>query len=168
MRSLLKSRCYVKGSLRHSFAPHLLFFKPLSLPFVIYSSFFFEVLIIDDNAAGALLKGQNYVHAKSVCPFFSPVPCPPLLIFPLLSLFFLTLSYFLKLSLCFTSSSLVHCLFFSRCKKQLYSFCPQGSFILTHQGSSTQRSKQGISMFLNSNRFKSHSLHQKQETGSIL
>lgn len=129
---------------------------------------FFEVLIIDAAAAGALLKGQNYVHAKSVYPFFSPVPCPALLIFPLLSLFFLTLSYILKLSLCFTSSSLVHCLFFFRRKKHLYSFCPQGSFILTHQGSSIQRSKQGISMFLNSNRFKSHSLPQKQEIGSIL
>ena len=85
--------------------------------------------------------------------------------FPLL---FLTVSYFLKLSLCLTTSSLAHCFFFFHCEKQLYSFCPQGSFILTHQGSCTQRSKQGISMLLNSKRFKSHSLHQMQEARTIL
>ena len=57
----------------------------------------------------------------------------------LFPLFFLTLSYFFKLSLCLTSSSLVHCFFFFHCEKQLYSFCPQGSFILTCQGSCTHR-----------------------------
>lgn len=47
LRCLLKSRCNVEESPWHSFPPHLLFFKPLSLSLIIFSLAFSEVLIIE-------------------------------------------------------------------------------------------------------------------------
>lgn len=89
--------------------------QALSLSFIISSLAFFEVLIIEWCQYKSASKGINHVHGRSFRPLLlslvSLVSRLLHLVFPLLSLFFFTLSYFLKLSLCLTSSSLALPLF---------------------------------------------------------